>query len=259
MEPLHFAGHDQGATSVDVGGELIFVTDRTTQRLSVVDGTTRMIIATAPTAAMPDYVRYVALTNEVWISEPDAGQLEIFSLHGGQPVHDAVVAISFGPESLIIDNTRGRAYTHQWGAASFSIDVRTRAIVAQWANGCGGTRGIALDEPRGFLFAGCSEGRGTVIDVTTGALVSKLDVPARGVDVIDYSPSLGHLYLPGASNSTMAVATVTPAGQLSLHAIVATVNGAHCVTADDRGNAYVCDPDNGELLVISDGQPRSMR
>src|SRR6516165_2537707 len=29
MAPLYFGGHDQGATSVDVGGGFLFVTDRT--------------------------------------------------------------------------------------------------------------------------------------------------------------------------------------------------------------------------------------
>ncbi|MCU1283100.1 MAG: hypothetical protein JWM53_6646 [bacterium] len=39
MEPLHFAGHDQGATAVAEGGGFLFVTDRTTQKLYVVDCT----------------------------------------------------------------------------------------------------------------------------------------------------------------------------------------------------------------------------
>jgi hypothetical protein len=84
-------------------------------------------------------------------------------------------------------------------------------------------------------------------------------VPARGVDVIDYSPSLGHLYLPGQSNATMAIVGVDGMGGLSLLATTVTVSGAHCVTADDRGNVYVCDPDNGDLLVFADTAPRSGR
>jgi len=255
MEPLHFAGHDQGATSVDVGGGYLFVTDRTTSTLSVVDASTRQIAGSARVATTPDYVRFVAATDEVWVTEPDAEQIEVFTLAGATPSHAALIATPGGPESLVVDGTRGRAYTHLWGGGSISVDVRTRAVVAQWSNGCGGARGIALDEPRGLLFAGCAEGRGTVADVSRGALVASLDVPAQGIDVIDYAPALGHLYLPGQSNATMTIVSVGANGDLSLAGSAATVDGAHCVAADDRGNAWVCDPDNGELLVIADTAP----
>lgn len=257
MEPLHFAGHDQGATSADAGGGFLFVTDRTARIIDVVDPATRQIVASAPVAASPDYVRWVAPTGEVWVSEPDAEQLELFTLAGGAPAHAALIAIPGGPESLVIDPTRGRAYTHLWSGGSVSVDVRTRAVVAQWSNGCGGSRGIALDERRGLLFAGCAEGRGTVADVAAGALVATLDVPAQGVDVIDYSPLLGHLYLAGQTNATLAIVGVSASGQLSLLGSEPTAGGAHCVAADDRGNAYVCDPDNGDLIVVGDALPRS--
>jgi hypothetical protein len=258
QEPIHFAGHDQGATAVAEGAGLLFVTDRTTQKLYAADPTTRQIVASAPLATSPDYVRYVPQTNELWVTEPDAEQVEVFALDGNQPMHSAVIQTLGGPESMVIDRTRDRAYTHLWGGGTIAIDVRTRAIVAQWSNGCSGSRGIALDEARGFVFAGCAEGRGTVADATNGgALVGTLDVAAMGVDVIDYSPSLSHLYLPGQVNGTMAIAAVSSTGALSLVGTVPTVGGAHCVIADDLGHAYVCDPDNGELLVIPDTFPGS--
>jgi hypothetical protein len=257
-EPLRFGGHDQGATSADEGGGFFFVTDRTTRTLGVVDATTQQLVASVGVAAAPDYVRYVPQTSEVWVSEPDAEQLEIFTLAGAQPTHAALIATPGGPESLVIDRTRDRAYTHLWAGATISVDVHARAVVAQWSNGCSGSRGIALDEPRGLVFAGCAEGRGTVADVTNGgALVGSLAVPATGVDVIDYAPALGHLYLPGQSNALLAIAGVDAAGALTLVATAPTVSGAHCVAADDRGNAWVCDPDNGDLLVIADTAPRS--
>lgn len=258
QEPIHFAGHDQGATAVAEGAGLLFVTDRTTRKLHAVDPTTRQIVASAAVTTSPDYVRYVPQTNELWVTEPDAEQIEVFALDGNQPTHAALIQTLGGPESMVIDRTRGRAYTHLWAGGTIAIDVQTRAIVGQWSNGCSGSRGIALDETRGFVFAGCSEGRGTVADATNGgALVGTLDVSAMGVDVIDYSPSLGHLYLPGQFNGQMAIAGVSAAGALSLLGTVPTVGGAHCVVADELGNAYVCDPDNGQLLVVPDTFPRS--
>jgi DNA-binding beta-propeller fold protein YncE len=258
MEPLHFAGHDQGATSVDEGAGFLFVTDRTTRELHVVDPGKKQIVGTAAVATSPDYVRYVPQTNEVWVTEPDAEQIEIFALVGSQPTRAAVISIIGGPESLVVDKTRDRAYTHLWSGGSVSVDLRARMVVGVWPNGCTSSRGISLDEARGFLFAGCDEGRAAVLDVKSGgAILGTLDVPARGVDVIDYSTLLGHLYLPGQSNALMAIVSVDASGHLSLLGTQPTIAGAHCVAADDRGNAWVCDPDNGQLLVVVDDAKRS--
>src|SRR6185295_3421600 len=103
-------------------------------------------------AASPDYVRWVAPTGEVWVTEPDAEQIEVFTAPPdgtSAPKQAALVKVKGGPESLVIDPTRGRAYTHLWKSATVAVDLRSRAIVATWPNSCEGSRGIALDERRG--------------------------------------------------------------------------------------------------------------
>lgn len=246
-------GHDDGVTSADFGAGTIFAVDRTTRRLSVVDPTSRIIIRSVALAAHPDYVRFVETTDEVWVTEPDAAQLEIFALGGDgrHPTHAASIALRGGPESLVIDPNRSRAYTHLWHGASVAIDVRARMIVSSWNNGCRSSRGIALDAEQGFLIAACAEGRVTVLDVRSGRLVSKLEA-GRGVDVIDFDPRTRHVYVPSAGTATMLVAALAPDGRLSGLGHVATVRGAHCAAADRRGNAYVCDPARGRLLVFRD-------
>jgi hypothetical protein len=98
------------------------------------------------------------------------------------PAHSAFIAVSGGPESLVIDKTHERAYTHLWVGKTVAIDTRRHTIVATWANGCTDSRGIALDEKRGFLFAGCSEGKAVVLDVNhDGQQLSSLTY-GSGVD-----------------------------------------------------------------------------
>lgn len=251
-------GHDDGPTSADAGHGLIFVTDRTTQRLYVVDPAARMIVASTGLASTPDYVRYVAPKGELWVTEPDREQIEVFGLPNDQPptpVLQAVIAVKGGPESLIIDPQRQRAYTHRWAGATVAIDLKNRTLIAQWSNGCDGSRGIALDIAHGWLFAGCAEGKAVVLDVMhDGRQIASLMVGA-GVDVIDYNPTLAHLYLPGATSATMAIVGVSASGTLSLLGTAATAADAHCVVADDRGHAWVCDPDHGQLLRITDSFP----
>src|SRR5262249_2982932 len=126
-------------------------------------------IGFAPVSASPDYARYVAATGEVWVTEPDAEKIEVFSVADAtRPVSVGSVSVAGGPESLVIDGTRARAYTFLWGGGAVAIDVQTRMIAEQYPNGCAASRGLALDEARGFLFAGCHEGKAVTLDVAHG-------------------------------------------------------------------------------------------
>src|ERR671933_413231 len=180
----------------------------------------------------------------VTVTEPDLGaRIEVFKLSKDLvPVESGFITVVGGPESLVIDAKRGRAYTHLWAAGTVAIDLKSHAIVGQWLNGCVGSRGIALDEARGFLLVGCSEGKAVMLDVEHGGKQLSSFRFGDGVDVISYNAQLGHLYLPASSSAKMAILGVSNQGQLSLLATVDTAEDAHCVTADDRGNAWVCDP-----------------
>jgi len=260
-ESLRYGGgHDDGVTSADSGPGVLYATDRTTHRLAVIDPSSKSVVESVELAADPDYVRYVPPTHEVWVTEPDADQLEIFSVDetGRHPTHRANVTVRGGPESLVVDSDRSRAYTHLWRGVTVSVDVHSRAIVARWKNGCRSSRGIALDRDRGFLIAACAEGRATVLDVRDGHLLSNIETDS-GVDIISFGARARHVYVPGAETGVLFVASLSSDGQLAAVGRVATVRGAHCVTVDERGNVYVCDPAHGRLLVIHDGTASNQR
>lgn len=249
-------GHDDGVTSADEAKGRIVATDRTSLRLDVVDPRSLKIVSSAKLAGSPDYVRYVETTREVWVTQPDRERIEIFRLPAGDsaPAHEAFLPVPGGPESLVVDAGKGRAYTHLWNGKTVAIDVKKRSVSAAWDNGCRGSRGIALDEGRGWVFAGCAEGKAVVLDAVNGRKLSSLSA-GSGVDVIDYNPGLRHLYLPGAKSATMAVLGVSSSGELTLLATLPTASGAHCVAADASGNVFVCDPRNGRLLAFQDRFP----
>jgi hypothetical protein len=252
-------GHGQGVTSADEGRGILFATDRDARQLIVVDPKTEAVIATAPLASGPDYVRYVAATNEVWITEPSAARIEVFSLPltgGSKPVHVDFISIAGGPESLIVDNHRGRAYTHLWTDTTLAIDLKTRKIAARWKNGCRGSRGIAMDDARGFLFVGCDEGKLNVLDLNTGAQLGSAS-SGSGVDIIAHNSHLAHAYLPGEESATMAIVGISGKGAATVLATVKTAEGAHCAAADDRDQVYVCDPAKGRVLIFKDAAAAS--
>jgi hypothetical protein len=252
-------GHDFGVTSVDDTGRWLLAVDRTTQQVHVVDPGGPGIVASAALAHGPDYVRWVASRHEVWVTEPDAEVIEIFALDdaGARPAlrHLAELAVRGGPESLVVDDAGGRAYAHLWHGATVAIDLAARAIVATWKNGCDGSRGIALDAGAGLLFAACSEGGAAVLDVKHDGAIRGRVKAGRGVDVIDYSPSLHHLYLPAATDATVTVAAVAKTGALTALGRLAGARGGHCGTTDDRGHVFVCVPDTGAIVVADDRWP----
>ena len=252
-------GHDDGITSVAEGAGLLFVTDRTSLRLSIVDPGKKSIVGQFALRASPDYVRWLEATQELWVTEPDSEQVEIFQFEAGPPPHVRSVgriAVPEGPESLVLDAKRRRAYTHFDSGKTAAIDLRTRTIVATWSSGCKEPTGVALDSERGFLFVACEEGGVRVLDVATGKNLGSIDL-GGGIDIISYSPDLGHLYVPSSETATLAAVGVSAQGDLSLLGTVPGTKDSHCVAAG--GKVYFADPEHGRLLVFADPYPASSR
>ena len=250
-------GHGEGTTSADSGGGFVFASDRTRSEVAVVDIKAMKIVAHHKLAGSPDYVRWVAPLSEVWVTEPGKKQIQFFALDKGALVPKGSLDVAGGPESLVVDATRGRAYTHTWDEDSVAIDLRSHKEVARWKNGCKASRGIALDEPRGLLFVGCGEGRATVLDLAHNGKQVGEAATGNGVDIIAYAPALGHLYVPGGDSATLTILGVGAGGKLDVLGKVAVAADSHCVATDGAGHAYVCDPRSGALLVVTDRFPRT--
>jgi hypothetical protein len=260
--PKYDEGHGQSVTSVDSGDGWLFATDRTAQEVVVVDLGRGAIVSRTRLASAPDYVRFIATRNEVWVTEPGKSRIEVFALSKKRPLvltHASFIETPGGPESLAIDERRGRAYTHRWKEKTLAIDLATHKIASTFSAGCGDPRGIWLDEDRGFLLVGCEDGTATVLDALHGGKVLSSVKSGRGVDIIAYDAGRAHLYLPGDESATMAIIDVSAAGKLAVLGTIKTVEGAHCVTTDEAGHAYVCDPKHGQLLVVEDSFPPAPR
>jgi len=252
----HFqGGHGEGTTSADSGAGFLFAADRDRRTIAIIDPRDKRRLGSAALGGSPDYVRWVAPMRELWVTEPGRKTIEYFTLEAtGAPrlVRGGTIDVADGPESLVIDATRGRAYTHTWHDATIAIDLKTHAAVARWPNGCGGARGIALDEARALVFVGCDEGKAVALDVAHDGKRVGAATTAKGVDIIAYNATLRHLYVPGGDSAAMTVLAVDARGALAAVATVPTAPDAHCVVADPHGNAYICDPRQGRLLVYRD-------
>lgn len=256
-------GHGEGTTSaaeLDETGWVI-ASDRGAQALKVVDTKKAQVSAPVKLAAAPDYVRVVSSRHEVWVTEPGRKQIEVFHVEGSPSrlLRAATLGVPDGPESLVIDEARGRAYSHTWKGESYAIDLASRKLVATWSNGCAASRGLALDDRRGLLFAGCAEGKATVVDLATGKLISSVPT-GPDVDSIAYSASLGHLYVPAGGSAELWIFAVPPDGKVALLGKIPTASDAHTVAFDPVSRRlFVGTPDRGAVLVIRDVFPASAK
>lgn len=243
-------GHGAGATSADEGpGGIVFASDRDTRKLMAVDLATRRVVASTGLGGSPDYVRWIAAIGEVWVTEPREKRIERFLWRARSFAPVRAIEVPDGPESLAADATR--AYTHSWKGESYAIDLKRGEIVARFQNGCQGARGIAIDGAHRLLFAGCAEGK--VTSVSLANLQPAGSAPAgKGVDIIAFAPTLRRLYAPGGDAATLTVLAVAENGALRVLRTEPAVDDAHCVETDDAGNAWVCDPAHGRLLVFHD-------
>jgi hypothetical protein len=251
-------GHDDGPTSVDEGVGFLYVTDRTTTQLSVVDPVARSIVGHVGLSANPDYVRFVAEARELWVSEPAGAQIEIFSVGMESPPvlrSIAVIPIENGPESLVIDAARGRAYTHNWQATTLGIDVHTRAVIGRWPNGCAASRGIDVEPEHGWVFAVCNEGTLTVLDPSNDGRIVSTITSGAGYDVMGYARSTRHVYLAGFACGCLTILGLSTTGDLGVLGRFDAPHDTHCAVADDRGHAWVCAPSEGGLRRIDDPFP----
>jgi DNA-binding beta-propeller fold protein YncE len=249
-------GHRDGITSVTEGAGFLFVVDRTRRQLCIVDPAKKAIVSRAPLGAAPDYVRWIDPTHEIWVTEPESARVEMYRLVDGKPPHAvrvATVATEGGPEALTLDLKHRRAYTNI-AAGTAAIDIRSRAVVALWDNACNGASGIALDTARGFLFVAGFRGGVRVLDLANGAMMDSTQLGA-GVDIVSYSPELGHLYVPSSRTSTLAILGVSNGGALSTLGTFPGTADSHSVAAG--GKVFFCDPPRGRLLAVTDPYPAS--
>ena len=244
----------QGAatTSVNYGDGYLFASNHAPTQVVVIDAHSGKVVNRTTLASGPDYVRYLASRSEVWVTEPRAKQIQVFRF-SRKPAPAltvvATIAVPGGPESLVFDPARHRAYTNLWGSETVAIDTRSHALAAHWKNSCKGSRGLALDEMHAHLFVGCTEGEVATLDVAHGGRQIASAPAGEGIDIISYSPALHRLFVPGGKSANLTVFNVAAAGTFTLLGTWPAAGHSHCVADDDHGNAFVCDPRGGNVLV----------
>jgi hypothetical protein len=242
-----------GVTSADEGNGTVYATDRTSRTLAAIDAHTKTIEASLMLASTPGYVRYAAATNEVWVSEPDANQLEIASLHGadgGPGLTSAATVAVGGAESLEIDSANMMAFTNK-ANATIAVSLSKRSVIGTWPNGCTTARGIAIDPVQGWVIVACEEGMIVTLSEKTGAMLGVMNTGA-GIDRIAYDSARERAYVPSPAASSMTVVGFNAKGVPTSLGSVDSPSDAHCAVTPGDGEVFVCAPSKGEIVFLFD-------
>jgi DNA-binding beta-propeller fold protein YncE len=266
-----------GTTSAAVAGGFLFGLDRATRSVKTVELATGEIVASTPLQADPDYIRYVAATGELWVSEPASNQIEILSMSEDSPPTLAAtepIPVADGPEGLIVDDRRGLVFTNRPDRSLTDvIQVMTHSVIKEWGNGCSQARGMAIDEADGYLFVACEEGKLVVMDINNeGNQVTSQNYGAK-LDFVAFNPKLHHVYLPSSDSGIVAIFQLewlpvtpgpadvgsraggsTPEWKLALRGLgtADTARNSKCVTTDNDNRIWLCDPDRGQVFFVED-------
>lgn len=253
--PADHATRREGTSSAIYAEGYLFASNHDPAEVVTIDPHSDKIVARTPLLGGPDYVRYVARTHEIWVTEPDKQQIQVFRFSASpKPVltPETEISIPGGPESLEIDNARNQAYANLWKSKTVEMELTTHRVLAEWPNTCKGSRGIALDKLHDHVFVACSEGKVVTLAPSAHGKILATASAGAGIDIIHYGRKLHHLYVPGARSSTLTIFDVSNSGKLHPLSVYRTAEHAHCVTDDDDGHVFVCDPRAGAILTIDD-------
>jgi hypothetical protein len=245
--------------SADAKGGIVYGADRGNSRITIVDTIAGAVIGDAPLDSFPDYVRASPTSEEVWVSLPGAGRIDWLTISGagGATTLTHGGSISIGdPEGLTFDG-EGHAFTNDGGHV-VEIDVASHAVLDRWGDGCGASHGFPqIDPTRGLAFGGCAaNGGASVVSTSSGAQLAGIEA-GGGAAILAYDPTLHHLYLRGDGAPTLDVLGVCSNGSLSTLTQVTIPAHGHGATADQRGHVWICDPDHGGIVRVSDPFPPS--
>ncbi|HEX7339520.1 MAG TPA: hypothetical protein VF271_06245 [Rhodanobacteraceae bacterium] len=245
-----------GTTSAIYADGWLFASDHDPAELVAINPHKLNVVERTMLDGQPDYVRYVASTREIWVTEPEQQQIQVFRVFHGKAKPFlrpfTTIRIAGGPEALEIDNQRNRAYTNADPGHTLAISLTDHVVVGNWTNTCKAARGLALDTAHDHVFVACKGGKVVTLSPAQGGKVIASAIAGAGIDIISYNAHLHHLYVPGANSRTLTVFKVSAKGTLASLATYPTAAGAHCVTNDQSNHVFVCEPRTGAILELDD-------
>ncbi len=243
-----------GPSAAAVGEGFVYVSNRASNEVCVVDDATLRVGLCVPLTSAPDVIAYVASAKEVWVTTPKESALVVFDASKADALTPKLSITTDGsPECFAVDEVHGVFYTNlEDKNRTLAIDIKTHAVQSSWQLGCkdDGPRGIAIDATRSLVFVACTDSIEALDAAHDGARLGTFDAGA-GVDAIEWVSATKRLYVAAGKAARLTIAEFTAQGLPSIVSTTTTATGARNAVVDAHGNAYVVDPQTARLLVYA--------
>lgn len=240
-----------GPSSATVGEGVVWVGNQADRRVCSYDAATLKQGPCVQLDGMPDGVVYVRSRHELWITTPHDQSLVVVDTHALSGPQ-ARIAMPGEPEGYAVDEAGGRFFTNlEDNDRTVVIDMKSRAIVATYALGCGdsGPRGLVFDADKKLGVIACTDSIVTLDLGHDGKVLGRLKV-GEGVDNVDLCVKTSLVYAASAGTGKLTVVRLGRDGSLTRQATAVTAPGARNAVVDDDGTAYVADGKAGRILQV---------
>ncbi|MDP9035800.1 MAG: hypothetical protein M3O50_13445 [Myxococcota bacterium] len=242
-----------GPSAAAVGDGVVYVGNRATSEVCVVDAKTLKLGMCLRLPTPTDGVAYVSSAKEVWVTTPRDKTLTVLDAAKPEILREkTVIKLDGAPEGYAVDGPRGLFFTNLEDTdRTLAIDVKTHKVLATWKPECeaDGPRGIATDTSTGLVFVACTDHVQVLDGRHDGASVSRFETGA-GVDNIEWSDARRLLYVAAGKAAMLVVLQIDEKGHATLAARGTTAEGARNAVCDSKGNAYVADPLHARVLQL---------
>lgn len=214
------AGSGRGVVSAargsGLGRDLLYVIDQDGPALYAVDPNTQEILASQLLKSRPEIVRFIRTAqNEIWVTEPDLEQIEIFTLTSEDPPalkSIETISVPGGPVGLVYQAKDGIVFTNRpaIGLTTGYLALSHEPLLSKtWGNGCTKARGMALGEDERYLFIACEEGKIVMINLQAGGVQAASNSFGADLNQVSFSDATGKVYLPSGGSAIMGVFRIT--------------------------------------------------
>jgi YVTN family beta-propeller protein len=238
--------------ALDTAGKFGYITDGGANAVVAFDRSTLAVTATIPVGTGPDDTLFEPVTQTVWAFNGRSHDISVISPATNTVI--ATIALPGKPEFPVTDG-QGTVFDNIEDKNEIvRIDARSKAITATWPVGCDSPSGLAFDAAGFRLFAACDGKKASVIDTTSGKLLSNPAI-GDGPDGAGFSDAHSLAFIPSRDGILSVIDAAAP-GYPTIESLT-TQPGARTMTYDpSTDRIYLITADLGPRPDPTPANPR---
>ena len=250
------------AIAVNPTTDRVYVPERYSDAIAVLDGSTGDLVATIPITSHstntcgcnePVAAAVDSTRNRIYVANVTGTSVSVVDGSTNHIVDTIALPFNAQADGLAVDPVTDRLYVAESQLGQIAVvDASTDAILTQISLGSSASiTGLVDDPAAGRLYAAASGLRTVaVIDTTSNSVVASIPGGAAPL-YLALDPALHHLYVPQATGNFVSVIDTRTLGAVAN----VPVSGAPYGIDDDpaTGRVFVAQTYGGSLAVIQDG------